>query len=144
MSDDVKVLFPGRVITLNGETHTVKPFIFGQLRQVLGVIGKVSDKLKGDKIDVLDLLATSLDDVGQLMALSIGQTPGWVNALSMPDAVTLATAVLDENRQLFRDAVMPKVSELLAGLGLEKSTGETSSAPSSQPDTDTQTSKDTP
>lgn len=140
MSDDLKVLFPGQPVSLAGETYTIKPFTFGALPKVLGVLRAMASELKADEIDVLKLIESHLGDMTALMALATGKPAEWIGGLQMDEAIALATAIVEENKEVFNRAVMPKLSALLAGLGVVPSTGETSSAPSSQPATDTTTS----
>ena len=144
MADDLKVLFPGTEITVGGETLTVKPFAFGLLPRVIQLLRKVTDGLKGPFVDVLQIMEDGGGDLMDLLAVTTGKPRAWVDALPLDEGVLLTSTVLEVNRDVFTKAVVPRLTALFDALGLVPSTGETSSASSSQPDTAGPTSSPTP
>ncbi len=144
MADDLKVLFPGIEITVGGEALTVKPFAFGLLPKVIKLVRKVAEGLKGPTVDILQIMEDGGDDLMALIALATGKPRAWVDALPLDEGVLLTSTVLEVNRDVFTKAVVPRLSGLLNALGLEPSTGATSSEPSSPAATAGPTSSPTP
>jgi hypothetical protein len=144
VADDLKVLFPGQDITVGGETLTVKPFAFGLLPRVVQLLRKITDALKAPSVDVLQVMEAGGSDLMDLLALTTGKPRAWIDALPLDEGVLLTGTVLEVNRDVFTKAVVPRLSGLFSALGLEPSTGATSSESSSQPATDGPTSSPTP
>ena len=144
MSDDLKVLFPGQEIMVGGETLMVKPFPFGLLPRVIALLRKITDGLKGESVDVLRIMEDGGSDLMDLLAVTTGKPRAWIDALPLDEGVLLTSTVLEVNRDVFTKAVLPRLTALYAALGLVPSTGATSSAPSSPPDTAGPTSSNTP
>lgn len=122
MSEELKTLFPGEQIVIEGETITVKPFTFGQLPKVLGLFQKLEEefvKLQGQGKNlttsaVVGLLAAGGSDIMEVMAGSSGLSVQTVSNLSMDDGVNLLATVIKANQSFFVErmpAALKKMQE---------------------------------
>lgn len=148
MADDLNVLFPGRELTVGGETLKVMPLTFGQLPKATKLLQSVAQATaaanvisfgKGENGEVqfaiasdwparlIDLLAEGGESLLEFLAFAVGKERSWFDGLDMDDGVSVAKTVFEVNGDFFVRRVLPK----LGLMAVPATDGETSSADSS-------------
>lgn len=138
MSEDAKVLFPGKEVTLSsGEVVVVKPFTFVE---IMTSAAKLARSFAGSlkTASVLDIVADGGEDVLRLVQLAVKRPDKFWKDLLPDDGLALTAAVLEVNRDFFTQRLEAPLKSLVAAIG------EQSLPDSSKPDTVAETSTDTP
>lgn len=138
MSDDAKVLFPGKEVTLSsGEVLHVKPFTFVE---IMTSAAKLARSFAGSlkTASVLDIVADGGEDVLRLVQLAVKKPDKFWKDLLPDDGLALTAAVLEVNRDFFTQRLEAPLKELVGAIGAP------SSPVSSEPGIEEQTSTATP
>jgi hypothetical protein len=166
-SEDLAILFPGRDVTVNGETITVMPFYFGQHPKAIALLSPVVNALQSANIlrisdngkggldmkmasDIVDRLPSVMETVADGLELSIkllmfalGKPREWFDTIPGDDGYKLLFAVLQENSDFFTKRILPMFGLTAKASPQILETGAPSSPASSEPATDGQTSSAT-
>lgn len=160
--EDIKVLFPGTEIVVNGETIKVMPFFFGQHPKAFELIAPVvkslhdADLLSIHKVgadikfsmadgvlerlpEVIQELSGGLEMSINLLMFALKKPREWFDTIAGDDGYKLLFAVFQENADFFVKRILPMFG-LVAG---PQQVGEQSPPPSSEPATPGQPSSPT-
>lgn len=110
MTSDIQKLFPGKEITVAGETVQVGPIKLGQLPKALSLmmnIGGLVSTSNGAS-DMASIIAYGGDEFLNLIAESVKKPRPWVDDLYPDDAAELIAAFLEVNQSFFVEKVLPK------------------------------------
>lgn len=141
MSDDLKVLFPGRDIEIrdfnNPEsgsplTLRITPFTARQIPKVLAFVVNIRPLLQEAGGDALKLIALGGDSIFQIAAMAIGKPVEVFDKILPDDALTIISAVLEENYDFFSQRVAPDLKKLMGAISKSTPTAQTASEPSTQ------------
>ena len=144
MSEDAKVLFPGKEVTLTtGEKITVEPFTFIEVmtsaaKYARSFAGALKAASETGELQVLDVIAEGGEDVLKLVKLAVKKPHDWWVTVLPDDGLALTTAVLQVNKDFFTERLQGPLEALM------KAIGEPSSPVSSEPVTTGETSSTTP
>ena len=114
MSDLETLIPPGVLITVAGETLTLKPLKVGSLPAFLRAISPVMQSLTAPAIDWLALFGERGDDLLSAIAIAVGKPREWVDDLAADEAILLAAKVIEVNADFFTRTVIPKLDGLFA------------------------------
>ena len=114
MSDLETLIPPGVLITVAGETLTLKPLKVGSLPAFLRAISPVMQSLAAPAIDWLGLFGERGDDLLSAIAIAVGKPREWVDDLAADEAILLAAKVIEVNADFFTQTVIPKLDGLFA------------------------------
>jgi hypothetical protein len=114
MSDLETLIPPGVLITVAGETLTLKPLKVGSLPAFLRAISPVMQSLTAPAIDWLALFGERGDDLLSAIAIAVGKPREWVDDLAADEAILLAAKVIEVNADFFTQTVIPKLDGLFA------------------------------
>ena len=112
MSDLETLIPPGVLITVAGETLTLKPLKVGSLPAFLRAISPVMQSLTAPAIDWLALFGERGDDLLAAIAIAVGKPREWVDDLAADEAILLAAKVIEVNADFFTQTVIPKLDGL--------------------------------
>ncbi len=125
MSNELKVLFPGKDVTLStGEVITIKPFTFGQLPRAI----KLGQKIGGAVMEAskqgrfgesnggaaMAIIAEGGEDLIALIGLGINKNREWFDTLQGDDGLTLTIAFLEVNVDFFTQKMLPSLMDAMA------------------------------
>ena len=150
---DMETLFPGREITVAGETLRIAPLRFGQIAEAgkklapvikaiaLSPMGKTDQSIMDMAADWVEVLASGGEELLTFLAWSVGKPREWFDTIGMDDGIAILQAVYGENLDFFNRRVLPLLARAQAE---NQQIGVTSSESLSPPVTDGQTSTATP
>ena len=142
-TDDMAALFPGRDITIAGETMRISPFFFGQLPRAVQLLRPLAETMRTAEIMSFDggqvQLASDwplkvpqiVGDVGEalldLLAFITGKPRVWFDTLAADDGVKLTRACFEVNGDFFVKRIAPllaiKTEAVKAADGVPSSPG---------------------
>lgn len=117
MSDDLKVIFPGRDVQTRIGVINVSPFRSRKFPAALALLSEIAPKIaqakefEGVKA-ILKAIELGGEPVYQLMALALGKPVEIFDELLLDDTMALFTAVVEENYDFFTQKVIPMVVAL--------------------------------
>ena len=119
--DEIEVLFETRrTFTVNGEEIAIRPFSFGELPIVIGLLKGVGSYFamhqgKGTLNSVegmMDIISAGGENLIQALALNVGKKRDWFNTVSPEDGVKLMEEFLVVNLAFFTNRVLPALKIL--------------------------------
>jgi hypothetical protein len=114
MSDELKVLFPGREVIVGGETIAVKPFKMGQYPKVIEIIADIAPLIAQADGNMMTIATLGAEQVMRLAAISTGKKREWFDNVEADEGLVLLTAVLEENWKFFQKKVKPELDKAFA------------------------------
>lgn len=99
------------------EAIKITPFRFSQFAEVSKyiVLIRANTDESGD-LDMLKLVADHGKEIGDIIRVATGKPTEWVGDLELTDALELAVAILEVNRDFFSQRLVPRLRELAAKL----------------------------
>ena len=110
MTNDIQTLFPGKEITIAGETIQITPIKLGQLPKALALMMKIGSLVSASNgaNDLAPVIAYGGDELLNLIAETTKKPRAFIDDLYADDAVELVTAFLEVNKSFFVEKVLPK------------------------------------
>jgi hypothetical protein len=146
---DLDKLFPGREVTVGGQTIALRPFYFGELPKAVRLLRPVTEAVRGAGIASFDgqtfglaadwplLLPKLMDEGGEALldfvAFASHQPREWFDTLAADEGIALTKAVFEVNGDFFVQKIAPLMGMAVAPQA--PATGEPSSPDSSLPAT---------
>lgn len=116
MSDDLKVLQPGRevVLNINGTEKVieVKPFKTGQLLKVIKPISELAKIFNQSEGNILDLIVEGGDKVVNLVCMVTNLKKEEFEELELDETVNLVGAIIGENKDFFEKKLVPAIEQM--------------------------------
>lgn len=123
MTDELKTLMPGQVLTIGGEEISVKPFKFKDLPAAAALIARywaafeslaTADEIDSNKaLEVLPSLLIDMgDDLFSLIKWCTGKDRDWSGELDIDDGIALVLACIEVNFDFFTQKIGPSLSTL--------------------------------
>ena len=137
MSEDIKTLFPGKEITVGGETFTISPFTFGQLPKVAQCFAAIQSKMSSG--NMIEIASAGGEDLLALLCISVKKPRAWFDTLPSDEGLALMATVIEQNRDFFVQRMSPVLARLNQAV-----TGAQSLPASSAPATTGEASAATP
>ena len=116
MNDFASFPPPPQALEIAGLTLALSPIRIGELPALLAAIQPFASELAAGEPDWLGLLGTQGEGLLEALALAARQPKEWVQALTLEEAVRLATAVFEVNADFFVQRVVPAIHEAAARL----------------------------
>lgn len=121
---EMKVLFPGKEVTVNNEVICIKPFKFGKLPQVLKVMqqiaGAAQKHINAGTIStpegLMEIAAQGGEDLTKLMAMNIGKEVSWFDEVESDEGLELLLAFIEVNFSFFIERILPMINKKMEGL----------------------------
>ena len=119
--NELEVLFETRkTFSVNGEDITIRPFSFGELPIVIGLLKGVGSyfalhQQRGTLNTVegmMDVISAGGENLIQALALNVGKKRDWFNTVSPEDGVKLMEEFLVMNLSFFTNRVLPAIKVL--------------------------------
>ena len=98
-------------LTIADEVLAISPIRVGEIPKILSAIKPFSDQLMADQIDWLGIITQHGDSLLAAIAIAARKPQDWVEALSLDDAITLATALFEVNADFFVQRVVPTLQQ---------------------------------
>lgn len=98
-------------LTIADEVLAISPIRVGEIPKILSAIKPFSDQLMVDQIDWLWIVTQHGDSLLAAIAIAARKPQDWVEALSLDDAITLATALFEVNADFFVQRVVPTLQQ---------------------------------
>lgn len=98
-------------LTIADEVLAISPIRVGEIPKILSAIKPFSDQLMADQIDWLWIVTQHGDSLLAAIAIAARKPQDWVEALSLDDAITLATALFEVNADFFVQRVVPTMQQ---------------------------------
>lgn len=98
-------------LTIADETLAISPLRIGEIPKILSAIKPFSNKLMEDQIDWLGIVTQYGDNLLAAIAIAARKPHDWVEALSLDEAITLATALFEVNIDFFVQRVVPTLKQ---------------------------------
>jgi hypothetical protein len=98
-------------LTIADEVLAISPIRVGEIPKILSAIKPFSDQLMEDQIDWLGIVTQHGDSLLAAIAIAARKPQDWVEALSLDDAITLATALFEVNADFFVQRVVPTLQQ---------------------------------
>jgi hypothetical protein len=98
-------------LTIADEVLALSPIRVGEIPKILSAIKPFSDQLMADQIDWLGIVTQHGDSLLAAIAIAARKPQDWVEALSLDDAITLATALFEVNADFFVQRVVPTLQQ---------------------------------
>ncbi|EKF9276376.1 hypothetical protein O1B68_002117 [Vibrio cholerae] len=98
-------------LTIADEVLAISPIRVGEIPKILSAIKPFSDQLMADQIDWLWIVTQHGDSLLAAIAIAARKPQDWVEALSLDDAITLATALFEVNADFFVQRVVPTLQQ---------------------------------
>ncbi|NCP64099.1 MAG: hypothetical protein GW836_05515 [Paraglaciecola sp.] len=98
-------------LTIANETLVISPIRVGEIPKILSAIKPFSEQLMADQIDWLGIITQHGDSLLAAIAIAARKPQDWVEALSLDDAITLATALFEVNADFFVQRVVPTLQQ---------------------------------
>lgn len=123
MSEDAKVLFPGKTVVLSsGEEIEIQPFTF---IECMTSAAKYARSFAGSiqNGSVLDIIADGGEDVLKLVQLAVKDDKGepkpakWWKRLAPDDGLALTTAVFEVNKSFFVERLQAPLEAMMRAIG---------------------------
>ena len=105
-------------LTIADETLVISPIRVGEIPKILSAIKPFSDQLMADQIDWLGIVTQHGDSLLAAIAIAARKPQDWVEALSLDDAITLATALFEVNADFFVQRVVPTLQQAAGRINL--------------------------
>lgn len=110
MSEDIKVLFPGKEVQAAGEVFTISPFTFGQLPKVAQCFAAIQTKMQSGNL--IEIAAAGGEDLLMLLCLAVKKPRAWFDTLASDEGLQLMAAVIEVNRDFFVQRMSPVLARL--------------------------------
>jgi hypothetical protein len=101
-------------LEIAGDTLSLTPIRVGEVPALLAAIKPIAPHLVNGDPDWLALLTEHGDAILDALAIAARQPREWVEALSLDDAVQLATALFEVNVDFFVQRVVPAIQSAAA------------------------------
>ena len=115
--NDLDILFPGVKVSARGEEITVEPFKVKQwtaaIKIVRDIMPTVQKHTVGDRVNMAALMLDAADPVLDLVALGVRKPRAWIDEADADEAIELAKAVFELNRDEFLKKILPLLGSLL-------------------------------
>jgi hypothetical protein len=98
-------------LTIADEVLAISPIRVGEIPKILSAIKPFSDQLMAEQIDWLGIITQHGDSLLAAIAIAARKPQDWVEALSLDDAITLATALFEVNADFFVQRVVPTLQQ---------------------------------
>jgi len=110
--DDFRTFPPAPlVLSLAETTLELTPIRLGELPRFLSLVRPLADELTGEP-DWMSLLDRHGEAVLNLMAITTRKERAWIDALSLDEAMQLASAAFEVNANFFVVHVVPTIQEI--------------------------------
>ncbi len=108
-----------KTVAINGESFVIKQLNTKQTLAAAAAIFEVIDAVQqlGEDATVAKLLTTAPDAVLRIIAVGLKRPVEFVEELPLLDTVAAAEALLEVNASFFVEQVLPKVAQLMQGVG---------------------------
>jgi hypothetical protein len=101
-------------LEIAGDTLALTPIRVGEVPALLAAIKPIAQHLVNGDPDWLALLTEHSDAILDALAIATRRPREWVEALSLDDAVQLATALFEVNVDFFVQRVVPAIQSAAA------------------------------
>ena len=106
---DLEILLPDRIVTTSAGDLTIKPFKWGQLKQVLATVGKYKQifaaQPDSDNAEMFERIMSSgpdaLDDLAQMAIYCTDKDTAFFDTLGADEMIEVLFAVFEVNASFF-------------------------------------------
>jgi hypothetical protein len=116
MADELKIIFPGKDITVGSEIITIKPFKLGQYPKVLKIIADMAPVISASQGSILTMITAASEEIISLAMISTGKPRSWFDQVEGDEGLAMLTAVIEENWSFFEKKVKPELAKTMAAI----------------------------
>lgn len=103
-----------QVVVIAGETLELTPIRVGEVPKLLAAVQPIASHLTQAAPDWLALITQHGDAIVDVLAIAARRSREWVEALSIDDAVNLASVLFEVNADFFVQRVAPAIQSAAA------------------------------